>query len=49
MGRSVCCDSELIQWFGKVKFSLQEQDLDYTLLCMKCGKPAKEKSGVIEE
>ena len=46
MGKSVCCDSELIQWFGKVEFSLQNQDLDSNLLCMKCGKPAKEKKEV---
>ena len=43
MGKSDCCNAEIIKWFGKVQIKFSEQELPYSLLCMKCGKACKKK------
>ncbi len=39
---SKCCKKPIINWFGKVNISFEDQDLPYTTLCMGCSKPLKE-------
>ena len=41
MGKSKCCNAEVINWFGKVNFSLEKQNLQSQLICMKCGQPTE--------